>query len=107
MCAKTTIGVLADLALQIVFEPRELLGAEIAEAAGLEIDDIDQADEVHAVIVEAVPARAFRSLAVTVEIGLAARFIDDVVLAGNVVDLQPGFAEHLSALSNSLASTDA
>ena len=39
---------------------------------GLRFDDIDQGDEVHAVVVEAVPARALRALAVAVEIGLAA-----------------------------------
>ena len=42
-----------ELALQIVLEPFELLVAEIAEAAGLEIDDVDEADEVHAAGVEA------------------------------------------------------
>ena len=44
-------------ALQVVFEPFELIGAEIAEAAGLEIDDVDEADEVHAVGVEASTSR--------------------------------------------------
>ena len=43
MCAKTTIGVLALLPLRSSFEPFELLVAELAEAAGLEVDDVDQA----------------------------------------------------------------
>ena len=46
------------LALQIVGEPRELLGAEIAHAARLQIDDIDEADEMHAAMVEGIPAFA-------------------------------------------------
>ena len=33
----------------VVLEPLELLGAEVAEPAGLEVDDVDEADEVHAV----------------------------------------------------------
>ena len=39
-------------------QPGELVGAEIAHAAGLEVDDIDQGDEMHAVGVEGVPAGA-------------------------------------------------
>ena len=59
------------LALEIVGEPGELLGAEIAETAGLQVDDVDEADEMDAVLVEAVPAGALGALAVAVEIGLA------------------------------------
>src|SRR5580698_9462530 len=46
------------LALQVGLKPGELFGAKIAETTGLEIDDVDEADEVDAVIVEAVPAPA-------------------------------------------------
>ena len=73
MCAKTTIGVRGRAALQIVLQPFELLGAEIAEAAGLEIDDVDEADEMHAVGVEAVPAGALGAVAVALAIELACR----------------------------------
>src|SRR5690242_8081990 len=37
--------------LQILFEPLELLVPERAQAARLEIDDVDEADEVDAVVV--------------------------------------------------------
>ena len=83
MWAKTTIGVRCRAALQVVLQPLELLGAELAEAAGLEVHDVDQADEVHAVVVEAVPAGALGALAVALEIELAL-LVDDVVLAGDV-----------------------
>ena len=82
------------LALQVGLEPGELLGAKVAEATALQVDDVDKTDEVDAVIVERIPARALRSLAVTLEIGLAALFVDDVVLAGNPVDRNAGLTEY-------------
>src|SRR5262249_26940678 len=45
-------------ALEVVLQPFELLVAEIAQSASLEIDNVDEADEVHAVGVEAIPACA-------------------------------------------------
>src|SRR6185312_11472988 len=44
--------------LEVLFQPFELLAAEIAEAARLQVHDVDQADEVHAIGVERVPAGA-------------------------------------------------
>ena len=41
------------------FEPLELLVAELSQATGLEIQDVDQSNKMDAVFVEAVPARAF------------------------------------------------
>ena len=55
----------------IVGKPGELLGPEQAEAAGLEVHDIDEADEVDAVLVERVPAGTFGVLAVSIETGPA------------------------------------
>src|ERR1700733_3374851 len=55
--------------LEVSFEPCELLGAEIAESAALQIDDVDEADEVDAGIVVTVPAGALRTLAVAFQIG--------------------------------------
>ena len=43
----------------IILQPLQLIGAEIAKAARLEIHDIDEADIMHALLVEAVPAGAF------------------------------------------------
>src|SRR5260370_42259889 len=40
----------------IVLQPFELLGAELAQTAGFEIGPINQYDEMHAVGVESVPA---------------------------------------------------
>ena len=87
MWAKTTIGVDADAALDVVLEPVELLVAEIAEPAGLEVDDVDEADEVHAVGVEAVPAGALGAAAVALEVELPV-LVEDVVLAGDVVHVE-------------------
>ena len=62
----------------------------------MQVDDIDQTDEVHAVGVEAVPAVAVRPLAVMIEVALAVVF-QDVVLTGHGVDLQIGGAQQLRA----------
>ena len=88
--AKRTIGVEADLALEIVLEPRELLGAERAEAVLLQIDDIDERDEMHAAVVEGIPAAAGRALAEAFEIGVAGLRIEDVVLARRVMNVELG-----------------
>src|SRR6266581_2269563 len=91
------------LVLQVGLEPRELLGAKVAQAAALQINDVDETDEVDAVIVIAVPAGALRTLAVAFQIGFAALFIDDVVLAGHKVNLYAGLAEHLVGIAFTLA----
>ncbi len=44
---------------QIVLEPFELLVSELAQPAGLKIQNIDQSNEMAAVLVEAVPPGAF------------------------------------------------
>ena len=75
-------------ALDVVLQPFELLGAEIAQTAGFEVDDIDQADEMHAVGVEAVPAVTLGGLAVTLAINFAIG-IDEVVFAGHVMHVEP------------------
>jgi hypothetical protein len=69
------------LVLEIVGEPGELVGSEPPEAAGLEVDHVDETDEVHAMVVEAVPTLPLGSFTVAVEIGLAEALVDDVVLA--------------------------
>ena len=81
--------------LDIVGEPGELVGPEPSKAAGLEVDHVDEANEMNAVIVEAVPTRALGALAVTVEIGLAQALVDDVMLAGNVVNVELGLTDQL------------
>ncbi len=81
-------------ALQVVFEPFELLGAEIAQAAGLEIDDVDEADEMHAVGVEPVPAGAFGAASVAIDVELLVR-VEEVVLAGNVMHVEPRLRDDL------------
>src|SRR4029078_7834470 len=81
--------------LDIVGEPGELVGPEPSQAAGLEVDHIDEADEVNAVLVEAVPTRALGALAVAGEIGLAQALVDDVMLAGNVVNVELGLTDQL------------
>src|SRR5437868_14760110 len=83
------------LALEIIGEPGELLVAEIAHAAGLEVDDVDKADEVHAALIERVPARAARALAIALHVGLAGPFVDDIVLARYVVPIELQFGQGL------------
>jgi hypothetical protein len=79
-------------AFHVGFEPGELLGAQIAKPAGFEIDDIDQADEVHAVGVEAVPASTFAAATVAFAIELAL-FVEEVVLAWHVMHVEPGLRD--------------
>src|SRR2546425_5151266 len=68
----------------VVLEPLELLGAQASETFGLVALHVDEADEVHAPVVEALPALAAdRALAVAGEVFLAA-VEEDVVLAGHV-----------------------
>ena len=83
MWAKTTIGVDDERPARSAFEPLELLGAEVAHAAGLQVGDVDQRDEVHAAMVEAVPAGARDAFAEAVEERLAAVGVEHVVLAGD------------------------
>ena len=45
--------------LYVGLEPFELLVTEFSQTAGLEIQDISQPNEMDAVLVEAVPTRAF------------------------------------------------
>ena len=83
------------LVVEIVGEPGELVGSEPSEAAGLEVDHVDETDEVHAVVVEAVPTVPLGAFTVAVEIGLAEALVDDVVLAGNLVDVEPSLTDDL------------
>ncbi len=82
----------------IVGEPDELLGPENAEAAGLQVHHIDQTDEMDAVLVEGIPARALGVLAVALEIGLARLLVEDVVLARHVVHVETRGADDLRGI---------
>ena len=68
-------------AFNIALKPFKLLGTEIAETARLKIDDIDQADEVNAVGVEAVPAGALGDPTIALAIDLLIR-VKKIMLAG-------------------------
>src|SRR4029079_13600804 len=74
-------------ALEIVGEPGELLGAEIAEAAGLEVDDVDEADEMHAAGIEGIVAGALGALAVALLVELDL-LVEEIVLAGHVMHVK-------------------
>src|SRR5450631_2068183 len=71
-------------AFQIVLDPFDLLFAEAAHTAALEIGDVDEPHEMHAVGVERVIARPFGAAAVTFLVELDVG-IDDVVLARHVM----------------------
>src|SRR6266446_6382268 len=79
-------------ALKVVLQPFELLVAEIAQAAGLEIDHVDEADEVHSVGVEAVPARALAAATVAVAVELHV-FVEDIMFTRNVMHVEPGLRD--------------
>src|SRR5262249_14422535 len=86
------------LVLEIVGEPGELVGSKPSKAASLEINHIDEPDEVDAMVVEAVPTLPLGSFAVAVEISLAHTLIHEVVLAGNVVNVELGLADDLLSI---------
>src|SRR4051794_26493721 len=79
----------------VVLQPLELIFTEIAETAGLEVHDIDETYEMHALLVETVPAGAACSLAVAVEIGLALLIVEQIMLSGDVEDREAGLLDHL------------
>ena len=92
------MGVESDFALEIVFEPLELLCAERAEAVFLEVDDIVERHEMHAALVERIPAAAGRALAEAREIGVARLGIEDVMLAGRVMNVELRPADELKSV---------
>src|SRR4029077_12243286 len=70
-------------------------GPQGAEAASLEVGNVDETNEVYAVLVEAVPAAPLGVLAVALEVSLARALIDDVVLAGHIVHVKTRAADDL------------
>src|SRR5262245_147550 len=80
--------------LDIALQPLELFGPERAEPTGLEVDDVDKADEVDAVLIEAVPARTLGALAEALQVAPAI-VLEHVVLAWDVEDGERQFGQHL------------
>ncbi len=72
--------------LHVLVEPFQLLRAEAAQTRRLEVQDVDQANEVHALIIEALPAIAGGPFPIAGEKLLAA-IGKDIVLARHVEDL--------------------
>src|ERR1700756_4979005 len=75
-------------AFQVVFKPFELIGAEISHAAALEIEDVDEPDEMHAVGVERVPTSALGAASVAIDVKLPIR-VEKIVFAGDVMHIKP------------------
>src|SRR5262245_16436009 len=75
----------------VLFHPFELVVAELGETGGFEtgreVEDVDQCDEMHASVIEAIPASAFCALAVAVQIRLAVVGVGDIMLARYYKDL--------------------
>ena len=67
VCAHRRRWACCCCATEIVFQPFELIVAERAQAARLKIDDIYQADKVHALVIKAVPTCPFGSLTVALQ----------------------------------------
>src|SRR4029077_8739471 len=72
----------------VVFEPFELLIAELTQAAGLKVQNVDQGDEMDTVLIETVPARAFAfdSLQIPFTVKLSA-IVKHIVLPGNIENI--------------------
>src|SRR5262249_27610784 len=82
-------------AREVGAQPGELIVSQDPEAlAGTLARDVDEADEMHSVVVEAVPALAFGARAETLQVFRLVA--DDVVFAGDAEDLADlGFLEDL------------
>ena len=81
----------------VVFQPFELLVAELSQTAGLKVQDVDQSNEVDSVFVKTVPAGAlgFDALSIPFAVKLPA-IIEHIVLSGNIENvLGPAALEHL------------
>ena len=69
----------------IRFEPLELLVAKLAQAAGLKIKDVDQANEMNAVLVEAIPTGTFGFDALQVSFTVQfASIVEHIMLAWHI-----------------------
>src|SRR5216117_1750040 len=73
-------------ALEIALQPFQLLVAERGQHLWLQVDDIDEANEVHTVLVEAVPALAALLRREHLEEAFHA-VVERIVLARNEMDL--------------------
>src|SRR6478752_9469355 len=69
----------------ILLQPCDLLGTERAESTCLEIENVHEADESHAAVVEAVPAATVRVFPVALEVRRTV-VRRDVVLPGHIED---------------------
>src|SRR5205823_12145770 len=69
----------------IGFEPLELLIAKLPQAAGLKIKDVDQADEMDAILVKTIPARAlgFDALQIPFTVKFTS-IVAHIMLSGNI-----------------------
>src|SRR6516225_1136011 len=86
-------GSTGGLGFEVLFDPAELVLAEFPQTF---LDpNIDQPQEVHALVVEAVPAAAVGALAIALQIPLAI-IRGDVMFAGHIKDLlRPGLLKDL------------
>src|SRR6266481_9265281 len=73
-------------ALQIIFQPFQLVVSENAKSAFFDIHDVNQPHEMHALLVETVPTRPLGSFAETFTI-LLPIIIDDVMFPRHVKHL--------------------
>src|SRR5262249_33593846 len=73
----------ASLSREILLQPRDLIGADRSQLLPLVLEHVDEGDEMNALVVEALPARA--SISEAAEVFFAA-IEKDVVLARDVDD---------------------
>src|SRR6266536_1260802 len=69
--------------LDIFLHPLQLLRPQRSQPTGLQIDDIHQSDEMHAFLIEAVPARSLRIFSKPIKVTLAV-VVNHVVFAWDV-----------------------
>src|SRR5215469_18107175 len=72
--------------LKIVLQPFQLLVTERSHTTGLQVGYVYKTDEMHALVVEAIPSRSFRVLSIALKVLLAV-VGQHVMLTGHKVDL--------------------
>src|SRR5271169_4569019 len=72
--------------LHVFLQPFQLLSAKAAQPSRFQIHDVNQPDKMHAILVEAVPARSLGAFPVALQILLAV-VVEDIMLAGHKEDV--------------------
>src|SRR6476659_5084716 len=78
-------GGAAGEAFHVVFQPLELFAAKVTQATRFQVENIHKSDKMHTLHVEALPASALGSLAISFQVNRAV-IGQDIMFTGNIED---------------------